>query len=189
MFILFISCSASMKRVVVASKNPVKINATQRWFEKMLLWSDFSFEGISVSSGVPDQPMSSQETYTWAVNRASHARQEAPDADYRVGIEGWVEKMWEHMEVFAWIVVLWKEDDKKIWSSKTWTFLLPPKLVELIEQWYELWDADDIVFWKTNSKQKNWAVWLLTHNNIDRTTYYEESVILALIPFLHPEFY
>lgn len=51
-----------MKKVIVASKNPVKINATQSAFEKMFPDEEFSFEGISVPSGVSDQPMSEDET-------------------------------------------------------------------------------------------------------------------------------
>ena len=53
----------------------------------------------------------------------------------------------------------------------------------------ELGDADDQVFGTHNSKQKGGAVGLLTHQLIDRTAYYREAIILALIPFVQPEFY
>jgi non-canonical (house-cleaning) NTP pyrophosphatase len=46
-----------------------------------------------------------------------------------------------------------------------------------------LGEADDIVFGRSNSKQDNGAVGLLTDNVIDRAQLYEHAMILALIPF------
>jgi non-canonical (house-cleaning) NTP pyrophosphatase len=53
----------------------------------------------------------------------------------------------------------------------------------------ELGDADDVVFGRTNSKQENGAVGLLTENVIDRTAYYVQALILALIPFKNSVLY
>jgi len=53
----------------------------------------------------------------------------------------------------------------------------------------ELGTANDLVFSQTNSKQKNGAVGLLTHNKVDRTELYRQAVILALIPFVNPDLY
>ena len=39
-----------MQNVVIASHNPVKINATKEAFEKLMPLQEFSFEGISVPS-------------------------------------------------------------------------------------------------------------------------------------------
>ena len=44
-----------MKKVVIASKNPVKINATKKAFEDVFT-DGFEFEGISTDSLVSDQP-------------------------------------------------------------------------------------------------------------------------------------
>ena len=62
-------------------------------------------------------------------------------------------------------------------------------VVDLINQGKELGEADDIVFGHSNSKQKNGAVGILTGNLIDRTQFYVEAMILALIPFLNKEIY
>ena len=59
--ILRINFSMS-KKVIIASKNPVKINAVEIGFGKTFSNNEFSFEGVSVPSGVGDQPMSDQET-------------------------------------------------------------------------------------------------------------------------------
>jgi len=53
----------------------------------------------------------------------------------------------------------------------------------------ELGEADDRVFERSNSKQTNGAIGLLTGNVIDRTTLYAPAVVFALIPFKNPELY
>jgi len=56
-----------MKKVIVASKNPVKINAVKIGFEKMFPEECFVFEGVSVPSGVKDQPVGNHEILTGAL--------------------------------------------------------------------------------------------------------------------------
>lgn len=169
-----------MPRIIVASKNPVKIQAALQGFQQMFPQTEFSAEGLSVPSGVADQPMTSDETLHGARNRAEGARQVLPDADYWVGIEGGVDETAHGMEVFAWVVVL---DGTRTGESKTGTFFLPDEIVTLIRQGVELGDADDRVFGRENSKQGNGAVGILTGDIIHRTSYYVHAVVLALIPF------
>ena len=57
-----------MKKVIIASKNPVKINATKKAFEEVFN-DHFEFEGVSADSLVSDQPMSNEETLKGATNR------------------------------------------------------------------------------------------------------------------------
>lgn len=147
----------------------------------------FEFEGVSVDSGVSDQPDSDQETFQGALNRANNAYQAAPGADYYVGLEGGIEEKGEEMEAYAWMVV--RSPDGKIGKGRTGTFFLPRKMVNLIHEGKELGEADDIVFNQTNSKQANGTVGNLTGDVITRSTYYAEAVILALIPFKNPELY
>ena len=49
----------------------------------------------------------------------------------------------------------------------------------------ELGEADDFVFKRKNSKKKDGAVGILTNGLIDRRKYYEEAVVMSLIPFLN----
>ena len=90
------------------------------------------------------------------------------------------------MAAFAWIFVLSQKGEGK---SQTGTFFLPSEVAELIRQGKELGDADDIVFKRSNSKQKDGAIGILTSNVIDRTSLYQHAVVLALVPFKNPEFY
>jgi len=174
------------KSVIIASKNPVKVQATQAGFSQMLTDIDFDFEGVAVLSGVSDQPMSDGETLQGAKQRAMHAKEAYPDAHFWVGIEGGIAIEDELMTAFAWIVVIGKEGSGQ---AKTGTFVLPNKIANLVKEGKELGEADDLVFGKTNSKQKSGAVGLLTDDLIDRTSYYTQAVILALIPFRNVDLY
>ncbi|OGD08297.1 inositol monophosphatase [Candidatus Amesbacteria bacterium RIFOXYB1_FULL_44_23] len=176
-----------MKKVIVASTNPVKIKTTEIGFAKMFPNETFKMEGVSAKSGVSDQPMSDEETLLGATNRANNVSMVAPEADYWVGIEGGLSEINGEMEAFAWIVI--KSKDGLIGKGKTGSFFLPRKMVELVKTGKELGEADDIVFNKVNSKQANGTVGNLTNDVITRTTYYEPAVILALIPFNNPELY
>lgn len=178
--------NSRIKKIIVASKNPVKINAVKNGFEKMFPNQKFEFIGISVPSDVADQPFCNSETFLGAKNRADNASKEIKDAHFYVGIEGGIEQIEDEMEAFAWIFV---KSEGKYGKSKTATFFLPKQVVQLIKEGKELGDADDIVFNKTNSKQENGAVGILTGNIIDRTKYYTEAVILALIPFKNNDLY
>ncbi len=51
-----------MSKIVIASKNPVKIEAARLGFQRMFPGMQFDLQGVSVPSGVPDQPLSNAQT-------------------------------------------------------------------------------------------------------------------------------
>lgn len=175
------------KKVIIASRNPVKINAVKKGFIKMFKGEKFDFEGISAPSGVQDQPTDNNSTLLGAMNRASNAMVQVENADYWVGIEGGIEKTGEReMQAFAWIVIMSGHYTGK---GKTGTFFLPYEIIKLVDQGKELGEADDIVFGLENSKQNNGAVGILTGDAINRTDLYSHGVVLALIPFKQEKYY
>lgn len=176
-----------MKRVIVASKNPVKVNAAVVGFQRMFPDESFNVEGITVPSGVSDQPMGDDEILRGALNRVEAAAKAVPDADYWVGIEGGSEEIADGMTTFAWAII--RSSDGRIGKGKTGSFFLPEKVASLVRGGMELGEADNAVFGRQNSKETNGAVGLLTDDAIDRTAFNTEAVILALIPFKNQEFY
>jgi inosine/xanthosine triphosphatase len=172
-----------MKQIVVASTNPIKIQSAVAGFKRMFPSEQFAARGISLPSGVSDQPMSDEETLRGALNRAQNARTALPDADYWVGIEGGCETRHGELMAFAWIVIVSPAQTGK---GRTGAFCLPREIADLVRQGVELGEADDRVFGRSNSKQMNGAIGILTGDVIDRAQYYEEAVILALIPFKNP---
>ncbi|MBC7814469.1 MAG: inosine/xanthosine triphosphatase [Burkholderiales bacterium] len=182
-----------MPVIVVASQNPVKIRAALAGFQRMMTDESFEARGVSVPSGVSDQPLTSDETLRGAVNRARAAQSTSPDVDYWVGIEGGIEDTPTNsgtngieMQVFAWVVVI-SATDEKLGKGRTGTFIVPEEVATLVRQGDELGDADDKVFGRSNSKQDNGSVGILTDNVIDRAAFYEQAVMLALIPFKNPQ--
>jgi inosine/xanthosine triphosphatase len=193
-----------MKLIAVASTNPVKVQAALAGFQKMFPGETFQADTMKTLSGVSDQPGSQAETFRGALNRAHQAAELAPQADYWVGIEGGVEPCPfeacpDEMMAFAWVVVMGKANspstvrpsaqDFILGKGRTGTFFLPAPVVRLIRQGMELGEADDAVFGRSNSKQANGAVGILTGDVIDRAGLYAHAVTLALIPFKNPPLY
>lgn len=171
-------------KIVVASENPVKIKAVEKGFKAF--FNEIEIESVLAGSGVSDQPLTDRETLIGARNRAEEARKKIHDANFWVGIEGGVQAEENGLTAFAWIVIY---GAGKKGEARTATFLLPKKVGHLVAGGLELGVANDLVFSASNSKQKNGAVGLLTHNQIDRTELYRQAVILALIPFVNSGLY
>jgi len=174
-----------MIKIVVASKNPVKLDAVKEGLS-VFIPEEFELMGISVESGVSDQPMSDAETMQGAEIRIKNAQVQFPGCDFYIGIEGGVEETVSGMMAFAWIVI---SNNNKIGQARTASFFLPHEVARLVHQGMELGDADDRVFAKSNSKQQNGAVGLLTNDAITRKSLYMPAVQMAFIPFLNPELY
>jgi inosine/xanthosine triphosphatase len=177
-----------MNRVCVVSKNPVKVEAVELGFEKMFGKSEFFFLGLSASSDVKDQPLSDAETKLGARNRVSNAQKLYADYDYYVALEGGVEKDSEsgYYNCFAYVCISHKGMTT---FARSGTFTLPKQVGILLDEGKELGEADDIVFNRTNSKQANGAIGILTHDYITRSTFYAEMVVLGLIPYKNIELY
>lgn len=174
------------KEIVVASRNPVKVEATKHGFERIFPGDRFELRQVSVPSGVSDQPESDGETLQGANQRAQNARIECPDATYWVGIEGGIEDSSRGMRAFAWVVVL---AENGLGRGHSGGFFLPDRVADLVRQGKELGEADDIVFGRQNSKQQEGAIGLLTHGAMDRRELYEHAVVLALVSLRNPELY
>ncbi|NME71570.1 inosine/xanthosine triphosphatase [Flammeovirga aprica] len=176
------------KKVVVASKNPVKINAALAGMQKILPNVQFDVTGCDVPSGVSDQPMTTQETWEGALNRANNAKESEPEADFWVGMEGGIDKDEEgKMFAFAWMCVL--DNNGNMGKGQTGVFYLPPKVQQLVEEGVELGHANDQVFNEVGSKQKGGAVGSLTFGALGRTEYYVQAMVLAMIPLVNPKLY
>lgn len=173
--------------IVIASHNPVKLQAAKNGFAQFFPGEFFTWMKEDAPSGVNKQPSSDRETLHGAMNRVEFIQRKHPSAAFWVGIEGGIqfdEK--NQMCAFAWIVI---KNTKFTGKARSGTFFLPPRIADLVRSGLELGEADDIVFAKTNSKQSNGAIGLLTGDLLTRTSLYEHAVLLALIPFKNPDLY
>ena len=173
--------------IAVASENPVKLDAARLGFNRAFPDCSVEVVGITVQTDLPAQPKGDRQTYQGAITRLEAIIVQAPDADYWVGIEGGVQRNITGIyDSFAWIVV---QQENRLFSSRTSTFPLPPKICQYLDEGMELGDADDLVFGTSMSKQQNGAVGLLSEDQITRTELLAQSVFLSLLPFRSKELY
>ncbi len=168
-------------RVLIASLNPVKIGAVEDAFAMCLPQLECHFEGLSVDSGVADQPLSDKETWHGAHNRVMALATNHPEVNYCVGIEGGIDTLYGQISTFAWIVV--RHKDGRISQSRSTSLPLPQAITALIEQGLELGHACDRVFGTQNAKQKGGAIGLLTRDNYNRRSTYTQTICFALASF------
>lgn len=173
-------------KIIVASKNPVKINAVRQAFTQMFPDEQLDIREVAAPSGVADQPMTHEEGMTGARNRVEHIYTVHPDADFWVGLEGANEDVGDHMQSCASVVIKSKTYQSE---EKSATFRVPKEVAALVREGLELGHAHDKVFNKVNSKQAHGMVGELTGNIIDRTEYYRHPLVLALIPFCNGALY
>ena len=170
-------------KVIVASKNPVKIGAASEAFAAVFPKASVDVSGVEVDSGVGDQPDTDAKTREGAQARALSARDAEPDADFWVGLEGGVEVLDGQLMAFAWMAVSGRTGD--ISEARSATLPLPPAVKELVDAGMELGDANDRVFSTVNSKQGGGAYGLLTDGRYTRESIYAQTLIIALTPFVN----
>jgi inosine/xanthosine triphosphatase len=117
-----------MKRILVTSTNPVKIEATKIGFDRLFPEEQFECIGMSVPSGVAAQPLCDGETLQGAQNRVLYAREADTMADFYVGIEGGLEKRPEGYLVVDWVVIENKAGQRG--QGKMNAFYLPPAIAD-----------------------------------------------------------
>ena len=169
-------------KIVVASRNPVKIGAAQDAFATLFPDAALEMIAVEVDSGAGDQPASDDATRQGARTRALRSRQEEPDADFWVGLEGGIEIVDEQLMAYAWMAV--QGNRGGISEARSVTLPLPPAVKELVAAGMELGKANDRVFSTANSKQGGGAFGLLTDGLYTRESVYRETLVMALVPFV-----
>ncbi|MCC2616565.1 inosine/xanthosine triphosphatase [Aestuariibacter halophilus] len=172
-------------RIVVGSKNPVKVQAVANAFQAAWPQSDLDVQGVSAPSGVADQPLNGDETLTGARNRVVFCQQHF-DADYYVAIEGGVDGFAYGAATFAYVVIA---HDTRTVVGRSANLPLPASVFEALQQGAELGPLMDEMFGTTNVKQKGGAISLFTNGLESRQGAYEQAMIMALAPYLHPQLY
>ncbi len=167
--------------VAVASTNPAKINAVHDAFASAFPEVECQVNGYPTGSGVAAQPMTSAETLLGAENRLRDLQQQR-QADFYVAIEaGFDDGM-----TFAWMLV---SNGSREGRARSASLQLPEAAVRRLQQGAELGDVMDELFGTQNIKQAGGAIGLLTQHKLSRSSVYQQALILALIPFLSPDWF
>jgi len=169
----------------VGSENPVKINCVAEAIRAF--WPEACAVGVGTDSGVSAQPDSDHEMLLGALNRAKQALAKTSEARFGVGLEGGTLDAEDGMWAYAWIVVV--DRDGRVGKGQSGRFLLPEPVAQMVREGIELGIADDRFFGRSNSKQQDGAIGILSDGVITRLDLYKPAVVFALLPFVHPEFY
>ena len=129
-------------KVVVGSENPVKIKAVEEAFAKIWPNKKFNVVGVSVKSGVSNQPMSDMEAIKGATNRAKRALK-AGGGNFGVGLEGGINKVGRRWFDCGWIVIVDRKGNLGIGTSARME--TPKKMLAMINKGMELGDVNDIL--------------------------------------------
>ncbi len=177
-----------MIKVLVGSRNPVKIEAVRESFVKY--FGEVEVKGIAADSGVNPQPVN-EETFKGAKNRALFLKNNNGDksarADFYVGIEGGIAQLYNKWFALGIMCVIDKEG--KIGYGTSPLFELPGSVTEELLNGTELGDVMDRLTGEGNTKQKGGAVGFFTRGVMDRKELYVHGLITALIPFLNKELF
>ncbi len=178
-----------MKKLIVGSRNPIKVAAAKHAFMKVFSSESLIAEGVNVPSGVSRQPMTESETRQGAINRVNaileDEKMHVSDADWVVAIEGGVDKFVDGPATFAYFAI-WHE---RKWSiGRSANLPLPMPIYQALVDGHELGEVMDNLFGTSNIKQKGGAIGVLTNNLATRQSVYELAIILALSKFQHPTF-
>ena len=174
----------NLRTIAVGSTNPIKIAAVRSALDRAGIAA--SITGITVPSGVPEQPIGAAQVLEGAINRANNARA-AANADWGVGLEGGVE--FDHTGA-CWlynVAVIVSASGTS--QARGGALLLPPVVAARIRAGEELGPVMDEVTQIANSKQKLGAIGFLTGGVVLREDAFRDSFGRALAPLLHPELY
>ena len=171
--------------VAVGSTNPTKIRPVKAVFSKH--FKIVVVKGVSVDSGVDDQPMTDNAMYKGALNRAKTALKKVKGATYGVGIEGGL-----HKYSYGWferslIVIVNNKGDVGIGSSGG--LALPDRIIKKIHAGKTLEEAADELFGTKKVGESIGMFGLMTNKVVTRSSGVAHGVAFALARFLHADLY
>ena len=171
--------------IAVGSTNITKIEPVKSVFSHY--FKDTKVEGVNVTSGISDQPMSEGEMYKGALNRAKKAIKLVRNAEYGVGIEGGLQKYCFGWHEHSLIVIINNRNEIGVGSSGG--LVLPKKIITLIHKGNTLEQAIDKIFGTREIGKGIGMFGVMTNGLVTRTDGVKHGVAFALSRFLHKEVY
>ena len=175
---------SSVRLVAVGSTNQVKLAAVRAVMAQLCPGAEL--RPIEVDPGVPAQPLSDEEMVTGAKARAIAARITL-DADLGIGLEGGVHRSTWGALLSGWAAIVDRQGRLGLGSGGR--IVLPPVLVESLEQGEELGPAMDRLSGLNDTRKGPGAVGILTNGLVVRDEAFRVAVAYALARFLHPAWY
>lgn len=170
-------------KILIATKNPGKIEGAKRAFSKY--FDGFEIIGVPVSSDVSDEPVN-DEIYQGARNRVNnlkkYAKENNIDTDYYISIESGITN---NLGRWAIINIALIEDNNGYESFGTSSaFPVPDKYVDKIIS-TDLGKVMDNLFNQNELRKGKGGVSFLTHNVISRYDLTEQAFVMCLTQYIN----
>ena len=175
-------------KILVGSKNPVKIEAVEEAFLKY--FKKVEVIGIEVDSKVPNQPIN-EETFKGAENRASELKRinktKKLNAQFFIGLEGGIIELYSKWFNFGGVCII--DNEGKIGFGASPCFELPDEIVQELLNDTELGEIMGRITKDRNTRKKGGAIGFFSKGRMKRKDLYVSGLIAALIPFINERLY
>lgn len=176
-------------KIIVGSKNTVKVSAVRETVANYKCLANAEVIGIAVSSGVSDQPLSLEETIQGAKNRAQAAYQAGTLC---IGLEGGLMKIPTSNDEYMHISICSIFDGQQHHLGMSSGFRIPKVVSSLIVgEGLDLNQAMKKCGFTDNPQlgASEGTVGLFTNGRIPRKAYCKQSLTTALISIEQPKYF
>lgn len=172
-------------RLAVGSANPVKLASVREAAALVFEGMAVDVSAVVVASGVPAQPIGDAQTMAGASQRARAALASLPGSDIGIGLEAGIADIDGRLFTYSWCAAVDQTGRIQHASAPRWE--LPAPVAALIHDGLELGDAIDRIYGRTNAKQHEGAVGIVTRGRLSRAHAQVPAVVLALAGLLWGE--
>ena len=170
-------------QIALASTNRAKLAAAQAVAARV--FGDVEIQPVVVAIDMPAQPVGDEATQAGAIARARAAIASA-GADLGIGLEGGLRRTLGGWALCSWAAVV--DAAGAVGVGGGGILLLPPSVVARVLAGEELGPVIDELAQLAETRQGLGASGVLTRGFLDRQRIFEDALICALAPWLHPAF-
>lgn len=176
-------------KIIIATENEAKNKGVKDAFLKAFPNENLEFISEGFESNVKVQPTSEEEGVLGAINRANNAKQKHAEADFYIGMEGFVDSNEFGMFLAGSVVIIDKNENKGIgFSAKV---QLPNFMRQRIDKGEELGPLvkelmhDD----SNNIRHGSGTNGILTKDLYSRSDEFYDATVCALAKYITPDIY
>lgn len=174
-------------KIIIATENKAKIQAIEEVLKS--IWDNLEIIGQKFPSQVSEQPLTEEEGINGALNRANNAKQAHPNADYFIGMEGYVDSNQYGMFLAGAVVII--NNIGQIGIGISGKMQLPKNIKEKILSGQELGPIIKEIMQDTKGEIRHFqgTNGILTKGLYNRVDEFKDATQCALAKFISPEFY
>jgi inosine/xanthosine triphosphatase len=174
-------------KIIICTENKAKVEAIEGVLKRV--WSNFSIINEKFPSDIPEQPLSEEEGIQGAINRANNGRVKYLDADYFIGMEGYVDTTKYGMFLAGAVAII--DNSGKCGIGMSAKMLLPVSIQKRIDSGEELGPLIKELMNDTENsiRQYDGTNGFLSKGLYNRVDEFRNAAECALTRFQSPEYF